>query len=141
NRRLTLYDTVTSGADRTPQVPVDKLGIPEGFIRILKREGNRVLRPVQVLAVDSGLLEGEDLMVVSATASGKTLIGELAGIPRAMAGERFIYLTPLVALANQKYRDFKGRYSRLGLKTAIKVGMSRIRAREELKIPETDLSS
>lgn len=141
NRRLTLYDTVTSGADRTPRVPVDKLGIPEGFIRILKREGNRVLRPVQVLAVDSGLLEGEDLMVVSATASGKTLIGELAGIPRAMAGERFIYLTPLVALANQKYRDFKGRYSRLGLKTAIKVGMSRIRAREELKIPETDPSS
>ena len=37
NRRLTLYDTVTTGADRTPRVPVDKLGIPEGFIRILKK--------------------------------------------------------------------------------------------------------
>jgi helicase len=78
-------------------------------------------------------------MVVSATASGKTLIGELAGIPRAMQGQKFIFLTPLVALANQKYRDFKKRYSKLGLKTSIKVGMSRIKAREEIKLPDDDI--
>ncbi|MGB9838491.1 DUF5814 domain-containing protein [Methanothermobacter sp.] len=139
NHELTRYDTVTSGSDRTPRIPVDKLRIPEKFKRMLKREGNTVLRPVQVLAVDAGLLDGEDIMVVSATASGKTLIAELAGIPRAMAGEKFIYLTPLVALANQKYRDFRRKYSPLKLKTAIKVGMSRIRAKDELRIPETDV--
>jgi len=140
NHELTRYDTVTSESERTPRVPLDKLAVPEKFKRMLKREGNTVLRPVQVLAVDAGLLEGEDLMVVSATASGKTLIAELAGIPRALGGEKFIYLTPLVALANQKYRDFRRRYSPLKLKTAIKVGMSRIRARDELRIPETDVS-
>lgn len=140
NQELTLYDRVTATADRTPKVPIDRLGLPEKFKRILRREGSRVLRPVQVLAVDAGLLEGASLMVVSATASGKTLVGELAGIPRAMRGERFIYLTPLVALANQKYRDFKKRYSSLGLKTAIKVGMSRIKAKGELRIPDTDVA-
>ncbi|MDI9618394.1 DEAD/DEAH box helicase [Methanothermobacter sp.] len=140
NHELTLYDMVTATADRTPKVPIDRLELPEKFKRILRREGSRVLRPVQVLAVDAGLLEGASLMVVSATASGKTLVGELAGIPRAMRGERFIYLTPLVALANQKYRDFKKRYSALGLKTAIKVGMSRIKAKGELRIPDTDVA-
>ncbi|QEF95429.1 DEAD/DEAH box helicase [Methanothermobacter sp. KEPCO-1] len=140
NQELTLYDMVTATADRTPKVPLDRLELPEKFKRILRREGSRVLRPVQVLAVDAGLLEGASLMVVSATASGKTLVGELAGIPRAMKGERFIYLTPLVALANQKYRDFKKRYSALGLKTAIKVGMSRIKAKGELRIPDTDVA-
>ncbi|MCG2828638.1 DEAD/DEAH box helicase [Methanothermobacter sp. K4] len=140
NHELTLYDMVTATAERTPKVPIDKLNLPERFVQILRREGNRVLRPVQVLAVDAGLLGGASLMVVSATASGKTLIGELAGIPRAMKGERFIYLTPLVALANQKYRDFKKRYSTLGLKTAIKVGMSRIKAKGELRIPDTDVA-
>lgn len=73
---------------------------------------------------------------MAATASGKTLIGELAGIPRALNGRKFIYLTPLVALANQKYRDFKKRYEQLGLKVSIRVGMSRIKAKEELIIKD-----
>ena len=37
-----------------------------------------------------------------------------------------LFLVPLVALANQKYEQFKKRYSPLGLKTAIRVGTSRI---------------
>ena len=59
------------------------------------------------MAIKEGLLKGEDLLVVSAIGSGKTLVGELAGITRALSGEKFIFLTPLVALANQKYRDLK----------------------------------
>ena len=50
-----------------------------------------------------GFLKVKIFLVVSATASGKTLIGELAGVPGAMKGEKFIFLTPLVALANQKH--------------------------------------
>ena len=38
------------------------------------------LMPAQQLAVDAGLLYGKDLLVVAATASGKTFIGEMAGI-------------------------------------------------------------
>ncbi|MCK9152032.1 DEAD/DEAH box helicase [Methanobacterium alcaliphilum] len=137
NSNLTLFDKITTSSDKDmPKLNIEQLNIPEKFKISLKRQGSKTLLPVQYLAVDNGLLEGESMLVVSATASGKTLIGELAGIPRALNGEKFIFLTPLVALANQKYRDFKKRYSNLGLKPAIKVGMSRIKAREEIKLPE-----
>lgn len=140
NSSLTLFDTITSSKDKDiPKISVDQLDIPPGFKTILKTHGSKILLPVQYLALENGVLDGQSLMVVSATASGKTLIGELAGIPRAMQGQKFIFLTPLVALANQKYRDFKKRYSKLGLKTSIKVGMSRIKAREEIKLPDDDI--
>jgi helicase len=65
--------------------------------------------------------------VVSATATGKTPIGELAGVSNALNGKgKMLFLVPLVALANQKYEQFKKRYGPLGLKTAIRVGTSRI---------------
>jgi len=135
-RKLTLYDQVAGGGDdKKIPVSMDQLEIPENFKAILKKQGSHLL-PVQALAVDAGLLSGENLLVVSATASGKTLIGELAGIPRALEGGKFLYLSPLVALANQKYRDFQKRYANLGLKLSIRVGMSRIKAREELSLPD-----
>ena len=56
-----------------------------------------------------------------------------------MNGKKFLFLTPLVALANQKYRDFKKRYEPLGLKVAIKVGMNRIKAKGELKLPNSNI--
>ncbi len=136
--KLTLFDRIFSSMDEALMY-VDEVDIPSKFKSILKRCGTRKLLPVQHLAVESGLLEGEDLLIVSATASGKTLIGELAGIPAALKGRKFIFLTPLVALANQKYEDFKSKYSKLGLKTAIKVGMNRVRARGELIIPDMDI--
>ncbi|HMK53666.1 MAG TPA: DUF5814 domain-containing protein [Methanobacteriaceae archaeon] len=135
NRKLTLYDQVAGGIDEKGRVSMDQLEILPKFKKILKRQGKYLL-PVQVLAINAGLLTGENLLIVSATASGKTLIGELAGIPRALNGGKFLYLSPLVALANQKYRDFKKRYSHLGLKVSVRVGMSRIKAREELSLPE-----
>ena len=94
---------------------------------------------MQSLALRNGLLKGENLLVVSATASGKTLIGEIAGVPNTMNGKKFMFLTPLVALANQKYRDFNKKYGKLGLKVALKVGMSRIKAKEELTLPDDDI--
>ena len=133
NPNLTLYDKISTGSDNIPKVSMDDLKIPLELKKILKGHGKHLL-PVQALTLDNGLLEGENLLVVSATASGKTLIGELAGVPGAMDGEKFIFLTPLVALANQKYRDFKKKYKKLGLKVSIRVGMSRINAKEELSI-------
>ncbi len=142
NAELTLYDTISSLKDKTiPEIDINSLKIPRIFKQSLKKQGNDKLLPVQYLALQKGLLEDENLLVVSATASGKTLIGELAGIPAALKGQKFIFLTPLVALANQKYRDFKKKYSSLNLKTAIKVGRSRIKAREEIQIPEVHVKT
>ena len=136
---LTLYDKITSSKEEKTKIFVDELRIPQKLKSILKKYGNNQLLPVQKLAIENGLLEGENLLIVSATASGKTLIGELAGVPKALKGEKFLFLTPLVALANQKYHDFKSKYSKIGLKTAIKVGMNRVQARGELVIPDADV--
>ncbi len=133
NPNLTLYDKISTNGVQGVKVSMEELKIPPELKNILKGHGKYLL-PVQALTLDKGLLEGENLLVVSATASGKTLIGELAGIPAAMKGKKFIYLTPLVALANQKYRDFKKKYKKLGLNVSIRVGMSRINAKEEISI-------
>jgi putative ATP-dependent RNA helicase len=128
---LTLYDKITSRGHNISMINIDDIKIPAKFKKALKTQGNHLL-PVQVLALQNGLMEGNNLLVVSATASGKTLIGELAGVSQALKGGKFLFLTPLVALANQKYRDFKKRYQKLDLKVSIRVGTSRIKAKEEI---------
>ncbi|MDR0900427.1 MAG: DUF5814 domain-containing protein [Methanobrevibacter sp.] len=142
NSKLTLFDKINIKNDKKiPKIAIKRLKIPENFKNSLIEGNNSYLLPVQYLAIKEGLLRDENLLVVSATASGKTLIGELAGIPTALKGKKFIFLTPLVALANQKYRDFKKRYEPLGLKVAIKVGMNRIKDKEELKLPASDVAN
>ncbi len=137
SEELSLYDVI-EGAQSTGR-SVEELKIDPEFKKLLLRRGIKRLMPVQEMALKSGLLEGKSFLVVSATASGKTLIGELAGIERALRGERFLFLVPLVAIANQKYQDFKV-YEELGLRVAIRVGMSRIRESEELVVVDSDLS-
>lgn len=65
-------------------------------------------------------LEAERSIVVSApTGAGKTVIGEYA-IYRALAqGKRVFYTTPLKALSNQKFRDFRAQFGpqKVGLLT------------------------
>ncbi len=138
---ITKWDELKAKHVRVERLNVDELPVPEKFKEVLEGEGVSELLPVQSLAVKNGLLEGESLLVVSATASGKTLIGELAGIPKAMRGQKMLFLVPLVALANQKYEDFKRRYSKLGLRVAIRVGMSRIKTRDELVIVDTGIDA
>jgi helicase len=140
NRKLTLFDRTQKSRHIIPPVDMKRLKIPKDFKEVLLDAGNTELLPVQYLAIKEGLLKGEDLLVVSATGSGKTLVGELAGITEALKGRKFVFLTPLVALANQKYRDFKRKYSKLGLKVAIKVGRNRVKAKGELKLPDSDVS-
>jgi helicase len=66
--------------------------------------------------------------VVSATATGKTLVGEICGIENILRNRgKMLFMVPLVALANQKYDQFTNKYGKLGLTTAIKVGKGRIK--------------
>ena len=141
NKNLTLFDKSSKSKHIVPPVDMKRLKIPKEFKNILLQSGNTKLLPVQYLAIKEGLLKGEDLLVVSATGSGKTLVGELAGVSQTIKGKKFIFLTPLVALANQKYRDFKKKYSQLGLNVAIKVGRNRVKAKGELKLPDLNVSN
>ena len=141
NKNLTLFDKIDNKSKITiPEIEMKRLKITKKFKDILIKNGNKKLLPVQILAIKEGLLKREDMLVVSATGSGKTLVGELAGITQALKGKKFVFLTPLVALANQKYRDFKRKYKKLGLNVAIKVGRNRVKAKGELKLPDSDIS-
>jgi helicase len=99
------------------------------------------LMPAQQLAYEAGLLHGKDLLVVAATASGKTFIGEMAGMKNYLEGRgRTLFLVPLVALANQKYERFTERYGKLA-KVALLTGISRLNLPETRKVGERDPSS
>ena len=124
---LTLYSTIaaTKPADVAP-VRISDLPLPKRFRELLSGKIKELL-PVQAISVENGLLKGVSQLVISETATGKTLIGELAGIKNLMEGRgNFLFIVPLVALANQKEDDFRERYSQLGITTVLQVGVSRI---------------
>ena len=108
-----------------------ELPLPREFVDACKVE---TLMPAQQLAVEAGLLHGKDLLVVAATASGKTFIGEMAGMKNYLSGRgRMLFLVPLVALANQKYERFTERYGAFA-KTGLLTGVSRLNLPETRKV-------
>jgi len=111
--------------------PISELPLPRQFIDTC---GVAQLMPAQQLAVEAGLLYGKDLLVVAATASGKTFIGEMAGLKNYLEGRgRTLFLVPLVALANQKYERFTERYGTYA-KTGLLTGVSRLNLPETRKV-------
>jgi helicase len=125
NPDLTKFDTISATTDEVELVGVDSLDLHPNLMSLIKNRFETLL-PVQSLAVDNGALNGCDQLVVSATATGKTLIGELAGVNRVLKGEgKMLFLVPLVALANQKHESFEKRYGDVA-NVSIRVGASRI---------------
>ncbi len=141
NPAMTLYDQVHAVKETDEKIPLATLPIPPELIRVFKESGIEYLLPIQIKAVSAGLLDGSAILVVSDTTSGKSLVGELAGLKAAMQGKVYIYLSPLVALANQKYHEYRGKFEPLGLRVAIRVGMSGIDVGEEaLVIVDDDVA-
>src|ERR671939_1596434 len=70
---------------------------------ILDSLGYSSLYPPQELAISKGLLEGKNLLITTPTASGKTLIAVIAAIKAIEKGLKVVYLTPLRAIATEKY--------------------------------------
>lgn len=95
--------------------------IPKEVYEILEKEITE-LRPAQEKSVEKGLLERKNLLVCTPTASGKTLIAELAAMKSIIEGRgKAVYIVPLKALAYEKYRDFKKRYGKIA-KIALSIG-------------------
>lgn len=110
-----------------PQAPNDtpieqyRERIPEKVFALLVRRGFRSLRPAQVKAIKAGLFEDKNLLVCTPTASGKTLVGELAALNAVLHDRgKAVYLVPLRALASEKHKQFTKDYP--GLKIGLSSG-------------------
>ncbi|RLE84984.1 MAG: extensin, partial [Thermoprotei archaeon] len=102
---------------------VSQLDLPDKAIAILESKGVRTLYPTQALAIKAGVLEGANVVLSSPTASGKTLVAVLAIIKHVLEGKGIsLYLTPLRALAAEKYEELRSLGESLGFKVALTTG-------------------
>ena len=103
---------------------IEKLELPESAIDFLKSQGYEKLYPPQADSVKSGLLDGKSILVSAPTASGKTLIAMLAILSYLSKNSgKVIYLSPLRALAAEKFTEFK-KLEKIQLGKKIKAGIS-----------------
>lgn len=96
-----------------------KEDIPEKIYELLEKRGFAELRPSQYKSIQAGLFNDQNLLVCTPTASGKTLVAELAFLNAVLHDKgKAVYIVPLRALASEKYRQFKRDYPNL------KIGLS-----------------
>ena len=87
--------------------------------RLQEVDGIEELYTPQADALKTGFLEGKNLVLSIPTASGKTLIAELALMNEALKGKKAVYLAPLRALASEKFEEMREKYGKL-----VKIGIS-----------------
>jgi len=99
----------------------DLPGVPEWLPDHLRDDGIEELYPPQAEAVEAGVTEGENLVASIPTASGKTLIAELAMLSSVARGGKALYIVPLRALASEKQADFE-EFEQYGLDIGVSTG-------------------
>lgn len=94
-------------------------GFPKEIVEKWTADFPQGLNALQLRAVNEfGVLNGNSLLVVAPTSSGKTLIGEVAAIQAITAGKKAVFLLPYRALVNEKFEEFTERYEAIGLRVA-----------------------
>ncbi len=89
------------------KLKIADLSVPQPVKEVLEGFGISELFPPQKDCILAGVLEGRNIVLASPTASGKTLIAELCGLKHVLEmGGKVIYLSPLRALASEKFEDF-----------------------------------
>jgi len=101
--------------------PSSLSGLPAGVGEALEAEGVAELYPPQAAAVEAGVADGESLVAAVPTASGKTLIAELAMLSSVERGGKALYIVPLRALASEKKTEFE-RWEEFGVTVGVSTG-------------------
>jgi len=101
--------------------PAEIPELPPGVDDQLAGEGIESLYPPQAEAVEAGLTKGESLVASVPTASGKTLIAELAMLSAIQRGGKALYIVPLRALASEKKTEFE-RWEEYGISVGVSTG-------------------
>ena len=96
---------------------ISALPIPDNLRSRYLAGGIAELYPPQADCIRAGILEGKNLLVSIPTASGKTLIAEMAMHTHVAKGGKCLYIVPLKALASEKFDEFSGKGVRVGIAT------------------------
>jgi len=82
------------------------------------------LTPIQEKAINAGILKQQSLLVCAPTASGKTLVATIALVNSLSltSQSKAIYLVPLKALANEKYKEYQDLFKDTEYKVTIATG-------------------
>jgi len=101
--------------------PSDLSTLPDGVPEALEAEGIEEFYPPQVDAVETGVADGASVVASVPTASGKTLIAELAMLSAVQRGGKALYIVPLRALASEKKAEFE-RWTEFGIDVGVSTG-------------------
>jgi len=96
---------------------LDELGLPADLVSACLDNGISELYPPQVDCINKGLLGGSNLLISIPTASGKTLVAEMAMHRHVASGGKCLYVVPLKALASEKFEEFSGKGPKIGIAT------------------------
>ncbi|MFT4903924.1 MAG: helicase [Natronomonas sp.] len=96
-------------------------GVPSWFADHLRKEGIESLYPPQAEAVEAGVTQGDSLVASIPTASGKTLIAQLAMLSAVQRGGKALYIVPLRALASEKREEFSA-FEEFGVEIGVSTG-------------------
>ena len=99
----------------------DLSGLPPGVTDHLRDQGIEELYPPQAEAVEAGVTDGESVVASVPTASGKTLIAELAILSAVKRGGKALYIVPLRALASEKKAEFE-EFEQYGVSVGVSTG-------------------
>ena len=99
----------------------DLSGLPPGVTDHLRDQGIEELYPPQAEAVEAGVTDGESVVASVPTASGKTLIAELAMLSAVKRGGKALYIVPLRALASEKKAEFE-EFEQYGVSVGVSTG-------------------
>ena len=103
---------------------ISELNLPKKSIDFLLEQGYTELYPPQEDAVKAGIIDGKSVLVSAPTASGKTLTATMAILSHLSKNKsKVIYLTPLRALASEKFEEFK-KLEKINQDQKIKVAIS-----------------
>ncbi|QLD89777.1 ATP-dependent DNA helicase [Natronomonas salina] len=99
----------------------DVPGVPSWFADHLREGGIESLYPPQAEAVEAGVTTGDSLVASIPTASGKTLIAQLAMLSAVQRGGKALYIVPLRALASEKREEFSA-FEEYGVEIGVSTG-------------------
>ncbi|MFB6184037.1 MAG: ATP-dependent DNA helicase [Haloarculaceae archaeon] len=96
-------------------------GVPEWLPAHLRESGIEELYPPQAAAVEAGITDSANVLASVPTASGKTLVAELAMLSSVARGGTALYIVPLRALASEKHAEFE-QFEQYGVDVGVSTG-------------------